>query len=215
MSPPQTFTIVGASLAGAKAAEALRAEGFEGRIVLIGAERERPHERPPLSKDYLRGESPRDKAHVHAEGFYADNEIELRTSTSVSAIDTASRDVVLEGGERLRFDRLLLATGAQPRRLPVPGAEPDGVLYLRDLDDADAILGRALRRAADRPGRRQHDPGQDAALPRRPAQRRSRVGHRPDPGAGARRGRRGGARPRRDHRGAGARGRPLVLRFLR
>jgi 3-phenylpropionate/trans-cinnamate dioxygenase ferredoxin reductase subunit len=142
MPTQQTFVIVGASLAGAKAAEALREEGFEGRIVLIGAERERPYERPPLSKDYLRGESPREKAYVHAEGFYSENEIELRTSTPVSAIDTTSREVVLEGGERVRFDRLLLATGAEPRRLSVPGAELDGVLYLRDFEDADAIAQR-------------------------------------------------------------------------
>ena len=81
--------IVGAGLAGAKTAEALRDEGFEGRIVLIGDEPELPYERPPLSKDYLRGESPREQARVHPEGFYAEHDIELRTSTAVTAIDTA------------------------------------------------------------------------------------------------------------------------------
>jgi 3-phenylpropionate/trans-cinnamate dioxygenase ferredoxin reductase subunit len=134
--------IAGASLAGAKAAETLRSEGFEGQVVLIGAEQERPYERPPLSKDYLRGESPREKAYVHPEGFYAENDIELRTSSAVSAIDTSSSEVVLGDGERIRYDRLLLATGSEPRRLRVPGAELDGVLYLRELDDSDAIAAR-------------------------------------------------------------------------
>jgi 3-phenylpropionate/trans-cinnamate dioxygenase ferredoxin reductase subunit len=142
MAKQETFVIVGASLAGAKAAETLRARGFDGRVTLIGAERERPYERPPLSKDYLRGESPRDKVYVHAEGFYAEHGIELRTSTTASGIDTHSREVLLEGGERVRFDRLLLTTGAEPRRLGVPGGELDGVLYLRELSDSDAIADR-------------------------------------------------------------------------
>src|SRR5829696_1198413 len=142
MAKQETFVIVGASLAGAKAAEALRAQGFDGRIALIGAERERPYERPPLSKDYLRGESPRDKAFVHPESFYAEHGVELRTSTRASGIDAQSREVRLEGGERVRFDRLLLATGAEPRRLGVPGAELDGVLYLRELGDSEAIAQR-------------------------------------------------------------------------
>jgi 3-phenylpropionate/trans-cinnamate dioxygenase ferredoxin reductase subunit len=89
-----------------------------------------------------RGESPREKAYVHPESFYADSQIELRTSTPVTELDAAASELVLQGGERLRYDRLLLATGAQPRRLPVPGAELDGVLYLRDLDDSDAIAER-------------------------------------------------------------------------
>jgi 3-phenylpropionate/trans-cinnamate dioxygenase ferredoxin reductase subunit len=138
----QTFVIVGASLAGAKAAEALREEGFDGRIVLLGAEPERPYERPPLSKDYLRGESPRENAYVHPESFYAEREIDLRTSTPVVELDPFAREVALENGERIGYDRLLLTTGAEARRLGVPGAELDGVLYLRDLVDADAIGAR-------------------------------------------------------------------------
>jgi 3-phenylpropionate/trans-cinnamate dioxygenase ferredoxin reductase subunit len=134
-----THVIVGASLTGAKAAEALREEGFDGRIVLIGSEPELPYERPPLSKEYLRGEAPREKARVHEEGFYESHDIELRTGTTVASIDTAASEVELEGGERLRYDRLLLATGAEPRRLSVPGADLDGVHYLRDLNDADAL----------------------------------------------------------------------------
>src|SRR5215210_5242693 len=123
----QTFVIVGASLAGAKAAETLREEGFDGRVVLIGAEAERPYERPPLSKDYLRGEADA-KPYVHDAGFYAEHDIELRTSTTVERIDPAASEVSLASGERLSFDRLLLATGAEPRRLSLPGRDLDGVL---------------------------------------------------------------------------------------
>jgi 3-phenylpropionate/trans-cinnamate dioxygenase ferredoxin reductase component len=139
MPDKPTHVIVGAALAGAKAAEALRDEGFDGRIVLIGSEDELPYERPPLSKEYLRGETPREKARVHDEGFYESHDIELRTGTTVAALDTGAGEVELEGGERLRYDRLLLATGAEPRRVTVPGADLDGVHYLRDLGDADAI----------------------------------------------------------------------------
>ena len=142
MPDQQTFVIVGAGLAGAKAAETLRDEGFEGRIALLGAEAERPYERPPLSKDYLRGDSAREKAYVHPESFYGEREIELRTSSPVAEIDPFAREVVLETRDRIGYDRLLLATGAEPRRLAVPGAELDGVLYLRNLHDADGIGGR-------------------------------------------------------------------------
>jgi 3-phenylpropionate/trans-cinnamate dioxygenase ferredoxin reductase subunit len=145
MSTDSTFVIVGASLAGAKAAETLRAEGFDGRLVLIGDEPDRPYERPPLSKEYLRGESPRDKLFVHDERFYEENEIDLRTSTRATAIDVRGSEVALSDGERLRFDRLLLATGAEPRRLPIPGGDLNGVLYLREVRDSDAIRERLDR----------------------------------------------------------------------
>jgi 3-phenylpropionate/trans-cinnamate dioxygenase ferredoxin reductase component len=134
-----TFVIVGAALAGAKAAEALRSEGFDGRIALIGAEAERPYERPPLSKDLLRGESEVEGARVHEPGFYEEKDIELRTGVTVEAIDTGAGEVALAGGERLAYDRLLLTTGAEPRRLPVPGADLEGVHYLRDLADSAAL----------------------------------------------------------------------------
>jgi 3-phenylpropionate/trans-cinnamate dioxygenase ferredoxin reductase subunit len=137
----QVFVIVGASLAGAKAAETLREEGFDGRVVLIGAEPERPYERPPLSKDYLRGEA-QSKPYVHEETFYTDREIELRTSTAVARIDASASRVTLAGGETLDFDRLLLTTGARPRRLRLPGADLDGVLYLRSVEDSEAIRAR-------------------------------------------------------------------------
>ncbi len=145
MSDGSTHVIVGAGLAGAKAAEALREQGFGGRIVLIGDEHEQPYERPPLSKDYLRGESPRSKTHVHPDGFYERYDIELRTGTVVDAVDTSTRDVALGGGERIGYDRLLLATGAEPRRMRTEGSDLDGVHYLRDLADADAIAERLSR----------------------------------------------------------------------
>ena len=138
----KTFVIVGASLAGAKAAGELRERGFDGRVVVVGAERERPYERPPLTKDYLRGESERAKAYVHEEDFYARQEIELRLGEAAEALDLDASTVTLAGGEQLAYDSLLLTTGAEPRRLVVPGAELDGVYYLRTLDDCDALRER-------------------------------------------------------------------------
>jgi 3-phenylpropionate/trans-cinnamate dioxygenase ferredoxin reductase component len=134
----KTFLIVGAGLAGAKAAETLRADGFDGRLILIGEEPHRPYERPPLSKDYLRGEA-EDDPFVHEEGFYAEREIELWTSTRMTGIDPSSHEIALADGRRQAYDRLLLATGAAPRRLEVPGSELDGIHYLRTLDDSERI----------------------------------------------------------------------------
>jgi 3-phenylpropionate/trans-cinnamate dioxygenase ferredoxin reductase subunit len=125
MASDHTFVIVGASLAGAKAAETLREDGFDGRVVLIGAEAERPYERPPLSKDYLRGEVGREKVYVHPEGFYAAHDIELRLGRTAVALNPSGNELALDDGERLRYDRLLLTTRAQPRRLSIPGAELD------------------------------------------------------------------------------------------
>ncbi|HKN93654.1 MAG TPA: FAD-dependent oxidoreductase, partial [Thermoleophilaceae bacterium] len=138
----QTFVIVGAGFAGAKAAETLRAEGFDGRIVLLGAESERPYERPPLSKEYLRGEAGREKVYVHEDGFYEKNEIELLLRTSAAAIDAAAGEAVLDSGDRIAFDRLLLATGATPRKLDVAGHDLDGIYYLRDVEDSDLLRAR-------------------------------------------------------------------------
>jgi 3-phenylpropionate/trans-cinnamate dioxygenase ferredoxin reductase component len=134
----KTFVIVGAGLAGAKAAQALREEGFEGQLWLIGDEPDRPYERPPLSKEYLRGEADQ-RPYVHADVFYAENAIELLSSTRVTGIDARSQEVSLDGDRRLRYDRLLLTTGAEPRRLDVPGAELDGIHYLRTLADSERI----------------------------------------------------------------------------
>src|SRR5688500_13809660 len=144
-SASRTFVIVGASLAGAKAAETLREEGFDGRLVLIGEEHERPYERPPLSKEYVRGEAEREKIFVHGERFYEEHDIELRLGCRAQHLDAAARELTLDDGERLRYDRLLLSTGARPRELPVPGADLDGVLYLRSVEDSDALRARLDR----------------------------------------------------------------------
>ena len=145
MTTNQTFAIVGASLAGAKAAETLRTEGFEGRLVLIGAEHERPYERPPLSKEYLRGEVERENVYVHGASFYAEHDIELRLGRTAVSLDTSIGQVRLDDGKRLRYDRLLLATGAEPRRLSIPGEALDGVFYLRSVEDCDALRERLDR----------------------------------------------------------------------
>jgi 3-phenylpropionate/trans-cinnamate dioxygenase ferredoxin reductase subunit len=144
----RTFIIVGAGLAGAKAAEELRERGFDGRLVLIGSESQRPYERPPLTKGYLRGESERETANVHSGDFYAQQQIELLTDTTATAIDPGASKVMLGDGHELDFDRLLLATGAEPRTIPIPGADLDGVHYLRTIADCDA-----LRERLDRGGR--------------------------------------------------------------
>jgi 3-phenylpropionate/trans-cinnamate dioxygenase ferredoxin reductase component len=143
MADTHTAVIVGAGLAGAKAAEALRDGGFDGRVVLVGREPEAPYERPPLSKDYLRGDSPREKAFVHPPEFYADRDVELLTGAEAIALDLHERSVELEDGRRLPYDRLLLATGSRPRRPPIEGIELPGVHLLRTMADADR-LRRAL-----------------------------------------------------------------------
>jgi 3-phenylpropionate/trans-cinnamate dioxygenase ferredoxin reductase subunit len=139
MALDQTFIIVGASLAGAKAAETLRSEGFDGRVVLVGEETERPYERPLLSKEYLLGDKPADKLYVHDEGFYADKGIELMTGTRVDTVDPGAHVVTLAEGRRIPYNRLLLATGAEPRVLPLKGADLPGVRYLREKGDSDSL----------------------------------------------------------------------------
>ena len=144
MADDRTFVIVGASLAGAKAAETLRAEGFEGRIVLVGEEPVRPYERPPLSKGYLRGEASFDDAAVHVAGFYADHDIELLTSTIATAIDPdAQRGDRRPGGQRIPYDQLLLVDRRHASDVDHPGIEPG-----RDPLPADR---RELRRPCARP----------------------------------------------------------------
>src|SRR2546430_12187463 len=106
----ETHVIVGGGLAAGKAAEALREEGFDGRIVIVTEERERPYERPPLSKEYLRGEAPREKLYVHEEGWYGEHDVELRVGERVSAIDAGASVATLDSGEELGFAALLLAT---------------------------------------------------------------------------------------------------------
>jgi 3-phenylpropionate/trans-cinnamate dioxygenase ferredoxin reductase subunit len=131
--------IVGAGLAGAKAAQTLRGEGFDGRLVLIGDEPDRPYERPPLSKDLLLGKAARESVYVHDPAWYARHDIDLRTGARATAIDRAGRHVELADGQRVTYDKLLLATGSRPRALPVPGAGLAGVLRLRTLADCDRL----------------------------------------------------------------------------
>ena len=140
MTAQDPFIIVGGGLAGAKAAETLRDEGLEGPVVLLADEPEQPYERPPLSKGYLLGSDPREKTRVHEKGWYEAHDVELRTATRAAALDPAAHRLTLESGESLPYAKLLLATGASPRRLPVPGADLDGVRYLRTLADADRLL---------------------------------------------------------------------------
>jgi NADPH-dependent 2,4-dienoyl-CoA reductase/sulfur reductase-like enzyme len=138
------YVIVGASLAGAKAAETLREEGFDGTVVLIGAEEEYPYERPPLSKGYLLGKDARESIFPLADGWYAEHGVDLRRGVTVTSIDRAAHRVSLESGEPVPYDRLLITTGASPRRLNVPGADLGGVRYLRTVGDSER-LAAALR----------------------------------------------------------------------
>ncbi len=131
-----TFVIIGAGLAGAKAAEALRDKDFDGDIVLFGSEAHLPYERPPLSKDYLAGKKESDEFTVQRQSWYRDHGIDLRLNTTVESIDPAAHTVGLAGGGHQRYDKLLLATGSAARRLPIPGSDADGVHVLRTLDDA-------------------------------------------------------------------------------
>ncbi len=139
MLQDRTFVIAGAGLAGAKAAETLRAEGFAGRIALVGTEPELPYERPPLSKGLLLGTAQRTDAAVHEAGWYPGHDVDLRTATTVNAIDAEKRRVRLSDGEDLGYDKLLLATGATPRTLGVPGGGLGNVFSLRTLADSDRI----------------------------------------------------------------------------
>jgi 3-phenylpropionate/trans-cinnamate dioxygenase ferredoxin reductase subunit len=140
--------VVGASLAGASAVQALREHGYDGHVVLVGDEAERPYERPPLSKGYLQGSDERDGAFVHPADWYAAHDVDLRLGTIVRSLDLGARDVVDGSGIRTGWDHLVLATGSEPRRLDVPGAGLDGVVHLRTLDDSDRL--RALLRPGTR-----------------------------------------------------------------
>jgi 3-phenylpropionate/trans-cinnamate dioxygenase ferredoxin reductase subunit len=142
------FVIVGAGLAGAKTADALREQGFDGELVLLGAEADPPYNRPPLSKDYLQGATARDAIAVHEPGWYAAHDVHLRTGTTVAGIDRGARQVELVGGERLDYDKLALATGSSPRELAIPGANLDGVHSLRNLGDSERL--RAAIASGDR-----------------------------------------------------------------
>ena len=139
------MVIVGANLAGGRAAEALRSLGFDGRVVLIGAEPDRPYERPPLSKEVVRGEVPPASVFLRDEQWYAENDIELRLGVRATALDP-SGSLTLDDGDAIGFDAALLATGGRVRTLDVPGSELDGVRYLRTFRDALDIAGAIERK---------------------------------------------------------------------
>ncbi len=143
MAPDRTFVIVGGSLAGATAAATLRDEGFDGRVVLVGAEPLPPYERPALSKEFLRDEQPLEEQYVRPEPWYADHEVEARFGARAVQLDVRDREVVLAGGERVGFDALLVATGSRNRKLDVPGATLPGVFDLRTAADAGRIKDAA------------------------------------------------------------------------
>jgi 3-phenylpropionate/trans-cinnamate dioxygenase ferredoxin reductase component len=139
MADDRTFVIIGASLAGAKAVEQLRTDGFTGRIVLVGSETERPYERPPLSKGYLLGKEPRDKAFVHDAQWYAEHDVELVLGVNATGVDPKAHTVTLDSVEPLHYDKLLLATGSRVRKLDVPGNENSGIHYLRTITQSDTL----------------------------------------------------------------------------
>lgn len=130
--------IVGAGLAGSRTAETLRDEGFEGSITVVGHEPHLPYDRPPLSKEVLQGKKEPDSAFLHDQGWYDEHDIEVRTGATATALDTGGR-VTLDDGTALPFDTVVLATGSRPRLLDVPGADLDGVLYLRTIDDSNRL----------------------------------------------------------------------------
>jgi 3-phenylpropionate/trans-cinnamate dioxygenase ferredoxin reductase subunit len=139
MNTKPSFAIVGGGMAGALAAQALREEGFGGRITLLGQELHPPYERPPLSKDYLQGKADRDSIFVHPEPWYAEHAVDLSLGTTVTSLDPASRTVTTAASAQLSYDKLLIATGSKPRRLDVPGADLDGVYYLRNVEDSERL----------------------------------------------------------------------------
>jgi 3-phenylpropionate/trans-cinnamate dioxygenase ferredoxin reductase component len=148
MNTQPSFVIVGGGMAGALAAQTLREEGFDGMITLLGQEPNAPYERPPLSKDYLQGKADRDSIFVQPAPWYAEHAVELSLNSAVTSVEPASRTVTTAAGERLSYDKLLLATGSKPRRLDLPGADLDGVYYLRNVEDSERIkieFGRAKR----------------------------------------------------------------------
>ncbi len=144
----KTFLILGAGLAGAWAAATLRQEGFEGRVVLVGDEPHPPYDRPPLSKEYLRGEREFESTLVRPREFYEENGIETVFGARGTSLDPGTKTVLLEGQGPITYDKLLITTGSRNRALPVPGASLEGIYDLRTRDDADAI------RAAVKPGSR-------------------------------------------------------------
>ncbi|MCV7290421.1 FAD-dependent oxidoreductase [Mycolicibacterium wolinskyi] len=139
MTTSSTFAIIGGGLAGAKAAEALRDNDFDGHVVLFAAEDKLPYERPPLSKEYLAGKKALADFTVDPAAWYRDHNVELRLGTEVTAVNPADHTITLPDDSTVSYDKLLLATGSAPKRPPIPGADAAGVHYLRTIDDAAAL----------------------------------------------------------------------------
>jgi 3-phenylpropionate/trans-cinnamate dioxygenase ferredoxin reductase subunit len=139
MNSKPSFVIVGGGMAGAIAAQTLHEEGFDGKITLLGHEPHAPYERPPLSKDYLQGKADRDSIFVHPGPWYAEHAVDLSLGSAVTSIDSVSRTVTTATGTELRYDKLLLATGSEPRRFDMPGADLDGVYYLRNVENSERL----------------------------------------------------------------------------
>lgn len=137
---PSRIVIVGGGAAGFAAAEMLRRQDYRGGIVMLSNDAAAPVDRPNLSKDYLAGSAPEDWLPLRPEGFYTEASIDLRLGAEVAAVDPQAKNVVLAGGEAIAYDRLLLATGAEPVRLPIPGADQPHVHVLRSLADSRAII---------------------------------------------------------------------------
>ncbi|MCX8562133.1 FAD-dependent oxidoreductase [Mycolicibacterium mucogenicum] len=140
MAGSPTFVIIGGGLAGAKAAEALRSKDFDGQVVLFGAEDRLPYERPPLSKEFLVGKKAIEEFTVQPKSWYAEHDVDLNLGTEVTTLDRTAHMVAFNSGDHEHYDKLLLATGSRARKPPIPGADADGVYYLRTIDDAAALL---------------------------------------------------------------------------
>lgn len=147
------YVVVGGGLAAAKAVETLRAEGYEDGVTVVARETHRPYERPPLSKDYLRGEAERESVFPLAADWYAEHDVELLTETEATALDLAGRSVSLADGRAIPYEKLLLATGSDPRRIPLPGIGLGGVHELRTIDDSEALAAAFAAASHDGAGR--------------------------------------------------------------
>ena len=139
MAQNESYVIVGAGIAGGTAAETLRKQGFDGKVHLVGAEPHRPYDRPPLSKEFLSGAKEESKLFFKTEDFYAEQSIELHLGAEAASLDPSSNAVTLSNGKSLHYGKLLLATGSQVRKLPIPGSDLEGVHYLRNIEDSKAI----------------------------------------------------------------------------
>ncbi|MCX8558386.1 FAD-dependent oxidoreductase [Mycolicibacterium mucogenicum] len=142
MAGSPTFVIIGGGLAGAKAAEALRGKGFDGQVVLFGAEERLPYERPPLSKEYMAGKKTVEEFTVQPQSWYAEHDVDLKLGTEVTTLDRTAHMVAFNSGDHEHYDKLLLATGSRSRKPPIPGSDADGVYYLRTVDDATELLAQ-------------------------------------------------------------------------